>query len=409
MRFLFNTVYYKPARGGGGPVLSVSSLAEALVRRGHNVVVAASDLDIPGRILVECGRDIEIEGVMVRYFSAQRTLLQRTGIPAFAKATVFRFGAEFGAWLDAIGPRCDVIHSHISYLWSNWPCSVYAQRHRKVYLYHQRGNLDPARLKRGRWKKMVYLWLRERPIMRRADALIALTLREVETYRALGLSNRVEVIPNGFDESAVLRPVSAGGRLNALFTALQEAPLLLFLSRIHPVKNPEIFVEAFIQAARANPNIHAMLAGPDEANMVANLLNRVRSAGLIDRFHYVGALYGDEKNAALRRADCFVLPTEAEGFSMALLEALAAECVVLTTKGACFPEIETVGAGKILEPTANDFAQAIQQIIGDGRTAMKLMGAKGRELVRSKYSWDQVAARYEALCLELHVGGKNRG
>ena len=188
MRFLFNTVHYKPARGAGGPILSVSSLAEALVRHGHDVLVAASDLDIPGRLPVEYGRDVEIEGVVVRYFAAKRTVLQRTGIPAFAKSGVFRFGPEFGAWLRAVGPRCDVIHSHISYTWTNRPCSLYAQRHRKVYLYHQRGNLDPVRLKRGRWKKMAYFWLRERPIMRRADVLIALTTHEIDSFRALGLT-----------------------------------------------------------------------------------------------------------------------------------------------------------------------------------------------------------------------------
>lgn len=401
MKFLFNTVYYKPARGGGGPVFSVSSLAEALVKRGHTVFVAASDLDIPGRLSVEFGRDVEIEGVMVRYFAAMPTLLQRTGIPAFSKSAVFCFGSEFATWLNEVGPQCDVIHSHISYTWTNRPCSIYAARHRKVFLYHQRGNMDPIRLRRGRWKKMAYLWFKELPIMRRADALIALTARELDSFRALGLSNRIEVIPNGFDQAVREVVLSAEEFSSELRGITVDATTFLFLSRLHPVKGPEIFVDAFIQAARANREIHAMLAGPDEAHLVDGLLARVKNAGLSERFHYLGILHGDEKMDILQRADVFVLPTEAEGFSMVLLEALAAECAVLTTYGAYFPEIAAIGAGRILNRSVDEFAAGMLEMAKLGRPKIREMGRRGRDLVHSNYSWENIAVRYEALCTEL--------
>ena len=43
MRILFAVHGYKPAWRVGGPILSVSWLAEALVRRGHEVTVFTSD------------------------------------------------------------------------------------------------------------------------------------------------------------------------------------------------------------------------------------------------------------------------------------------------------------------------------------------------------------------------------
>src|SRR4029077_7836067 len=79
MRFLFNTVFYKPAKGGGGPIHSVSSFAEELVRRRADVTVATSNRDIPGSIEVATSLDHWIEGVRVRYFEARPTRLQRTG------------------------------------------------------------------------------------------------------------------------------------------------------------------------------------------------------------------------------------------------------------------------------------------------------------------------------------------
>jgi hypothetical protein len=96
MRFLFNTVCYKPAKAGGGPIHSVSSLAEELVRRGHDVTVVASNLDIPGRLAVDTERDYAIDGVKVRYFKARPTVLQHW-TTMFTKAGVYPLEPEFGA------------------------------------------------------------------------------------------------------------------------------------------------------------------------------------------------------------------------------------------------------------------------------------------------------------------------
>ncbi|MCX6924754.1 MAG: glycosyltransferase [Verrucomicrobia bacterium] len=377
MRFLFNTVYYKPARGGGGPIYSVSALAEELVRRGHEVTVVASDLDIPGRLDVRCDLEYEVEGVRVRYFWAKPT----------------------------------IIDSQISFTCSNGPCSRLARRYGKPYLYHQRGDLDPIRLKRGRLKKAVYMALVEKPIMRRARALIALTQREVESFRAVGLKNRVEVIPNGIDPPSLQKEgLRTSAETKCLVEGLGDAPVFLWMSRVHPVKGPQVFVDAFIRAAQRNPRLHGVIAGPDEVGMLSGLLSRVRGAGLTERFQYAGILHGDDKMALLQRADCFVFPTEAEGFSMVLLEALASGCAVLTSKGAYFDQIESAGAGRIVGCSGGDFADGILQMAALGRKGMADMGRKGMDLVRASYSWASIGRKYEALCQELVAanGAANR-
>lgn len=86
---------------------------------------------------------------------------------------------------------------------------------------------------------------------------------------------------------------------------------------------------------------------------------------------------------------------------MVLLEAMAHGCAVLTTQGAYFDEIQSVGAGKILGRTAADFAEGIVQMAAIGRKGMRELGLKGLDLVQKSYSWTRIGKEYESLCREL--------
>lgn len=351
--------------------------------------------------------DHEANGVRVRYFDAKPTLLQKTRLPLFTKSTIFRFGPEFGQWVQKNSIQYDVVNSHIAFTHSNNICSRAAKRHGKIYLYHQRGNLDPVRLRRGRLKKKLYIYMIEKPIMRRADALIALTERERASYLALGLKGPIAVIPNGIDASVFEKEVRPTDSTARVLAKIGEAPTFLWMSRVHSVKGPDIFVDAFIRCARSSPQVHALMAGPDESQLMRALSQRVTAAGLASRFHYVGLVAGDDKVALLRRADCFVLPTEAEGFSMVLLEAMAAGCAILTTEGACFRDLQDVGAGRILERHPDDFAEAMTELAALGRPTMRDMAENGVRLVRQAYSWTKIAVKYEELCRGLCARAEN--
>lgn len=406
MRFLFNSSFYWPAYQMGGPIYSVAGLAEELVRRGHRVTVLVCDRDVE-KMDVDLERGAERNGVRVRYFEASPTLLQRTGIPAFAKSGAYRFGPEFHRWVRANVGRFDVVHSQISFLYSSAACSREARRRGKVYLYNQRGNLDPVRLRRGWLKKRVFIELIEKPIMRRADALIALTDYEAGSYRALGCRQRIEVIPNGIDPGWARRPEASrvDGAMRATLERLGDRPAFLFMSRIHPTKGPELFAEAFARLAAEDPEPVALVAGVDEVGLLAeSVLPRMRQAGLAERFLYVGPARGDTKLALLRRADALVLPTLSEGFSMAVLEAMACGCAVLTTPGAHFPDIAAAGAGLLVERTAEGILGGLRAMAADGRRLPREMGERARRLIHSKYSWSVIAERYEELCRELRAG-----
>ena len=101
---------------------------------------------------------------------------------------------------------------------------------------------------------------------------------------------------------------------------------------------------------------------------------------------------GALKHALLRRADLFCLPSDAEGFSMAILEALAAGTAVLISPGCHFDEVERAGAGAVVDAAPGALAAALAELLAD-RRRLSSMGARGLDLVRATYTWDSVADR----------------
>lgn len=402
MHFLFNTSTYKPAYKEGGPIHSVSSLAEELVKRGHHVTVMAPNLDLGEKMDIDTEKLHCINGVDVKFFDTSPSLMQRSRLPYLSKARTYRIDKSFIPWLESIGPSVDVFDSHITYLPANHSISRYAKKHKKVYFYHQRGNLDPIRLRIGLLKKYVFLYFREIPIMKRADVLIGLTPYEEMSFRRLIPNARTVCIPNGISFNEVSEDnVEVCSSIATLTELFGNKPVFYWMSRIHETKGAKIFVEAVIQAMENGNDFHAVISGPDELGLEKSLKNIVNQAELGNFIHFTGPVKGAEKLALLNRSDVFVLPTISEGFSMVLLEALFCRCAVLTTSGAYFDEIESAGAGSIINRDVDAFAQAIQDCCRLGRKALAAKGKMGRALVEDKYTWNKIGDAYFGLAEEL--------
>lgn len=402
MNFLFNTSAYRPAFKQGGPLHSVPALAEEIVRRGHQVWVSAPNTDLGERMDVDLECEHSVDGVRVRFFESRPTILKQSRIPYLAKSGTYRFGPEFQEWIDAIGPKIDVFHSQITFLPCSSAVSRYASRNNKVYFYHQRGNLDPVRLAIGKAKKLAYIKLVEQRIMRRADALLALTEYERKSFARFAPDNRSAVIPNGIAEDFGRKTeLLATDSIRGLLQSFGSKPVFLCMSRIHPTKGQDIFVDAAIQALKTDGDFFAIVAGPDEVGIEAGLRQKVSESGLTDRILFTGSVAGDDRLALLQRADGFVLPTLSEGLSMALLEASACECAVLTTPGAYFDEIADYGAGRIVSRDVDSTTAGLLDFSKRGRDNLGEMGKCGRKLVMEKFTWGSIAEKYLDLAAEI--------
>jgi glycosyltransferase involved in cell wall biosynthesis len=108
---------------------------------------------------------------------------------------------------------------------------------------------------------------------------------------------------------------------------LLDKPLVVFTSRLDPIKRPLDALRIFAEVSDEFSTAALVMVGVgSELDSVRDEAERL---GLTDRVHCAG--YRTDIPDWLAAATVWILPTERENFSLAVLEALAAGCVVLST------------------------------------------------------------------------------
>ena len=100
-----------------------------------------------------------------------------------------------------------------------------------------------------------------------------------------------------------------------------------------------------------------------------------------------------------QNAKAFIYPSLYEGFGLPLLEAMANNCPIITSKTSSIPEV--VGeAAKYFNPlSTDDIIYAIESVVYSDSIADKLISL-GKEKIKS-FSWKQCAINTERVYHEL--------
>jgi glycosyltransferase involved in cell wall biosynthesis len=362
----------------GGPMLITSHIAAAQAMLGHDVHVMTyrSQDDGVQRIIEENSRQNGFDRVtqhLLPYISWRERVLGNDALKLAKK----------------IVPEMDALHIHG--IWE--PQLIHAARvarnYRIPYIVLLHGMLLPWAIQRGNWKKRLVLVLGAKKMLE--NGILQFGSRDEETAtRALGHTNPGVIIPNGTspEEVADLPPA---GTIRKLRPTLGDNPYVLFLGRLHEQKGIDLLLPAFRIVSKKIPNAKLVIAGPDYGHS-AEIQAQITFNGLEDRLILTGPIFGAEKLAALRDASCFCSPSRHEGFSLAILEALACGVPVVISPECHFPEVAEAGAGLIppLEPPA--IAEALCRMLEDVEFRNNAATA-ARNLVFTKYTWMQVAER----------------
>lgn len=199
---------------------------------------------------------------------------------------------------------------------------------------------------------------------------------------------RIEVCYTGVEAPA---PDAAGRRqaLRGRLQVPQETPVLVYAGRICAQKRPAMLAEILRQLAALGVAFSCLVVGDGE--LLPALRRQVRRYGLKQRVQFFGTVNHAKWLEILEAADIFLLPSEYEGISVALYEAMAREVVPVVSAVGGQPEVVTPDCGVLVPPgkgEAGIYVSVLSELINDpARRAA--MARAGRSRIQANFSLDQ--------------------
>jgi len=356
----------------GGPTKVVCELAEILAQKGISVAIFSPVKRKAGEQIYHSKR------VDVRLFSQGCASKWWTG-----------YSADLAKALNDEASDFDLVHIHEIWHYPHYAAAMAAEKAGKPYIVTVHGSLDPWCLGRKYFKKRIFSLFCERRILRGAAAIQSLTKKETEDIKNFGVSAPIVKIPNGIDIKE-FQELPAHEDFEREHVGLRDKQVILFLSRIHVKKGLDILAKAFGHIARKRDDVRLVIGGPDNDNYQRQVEDMLKKENVLQKTVFTGMLTGVQKLSALARADIFVLPSYSEGFSMAVLEAMACGLPVIVTDQCNFPEIIPADAGIVIRSDARQLAKALESLLNDSCLRDRI-GKNAKKLISEKFTLEAIA------------------
>lgn len=237
--------------------------------------------------------------------------------------------------------------------------------------------------------------------VRGATRVLCVSQQIAEDVRALvGATKKLAVVHNAVDTDYFAEQPRVCFREQQGLSG--EAVIVGSIALFQPRKRLDVVIEAFDKVAARNRNLWLVLAGTGAT--LDRCKEQARRTSVSSRILFPGVIGGEVKRAFLRECDIFVAPSESEGHSIAVLEAMAAGCVLLLSD--IGPNRETITHnvhGLLCQTDAVSLAGAMERLVRDARLRRSLSAA-ARQRAEEGFSWRarrrRVRALYEELLLE---------
>jgi glycosyltransferase involved in cell wall biosynthesis len=240
-----------------------------------------------------------------------------------------------------------------------------------------------------------FIWPYFKQVFKKANKIQAISTYLRDWAKDMGATCPVEVVPNGVDLDVFLHQDHNfdGFKIKQRLGLKASDKVIISASRLVPKNGLEDLIKAMSQLPN---NTHLLLAGEGPLKKPLTLL--VQNLELKERVHFLGSVEHKDLAKYFWASDIFCRPSLSEGLGVAFLEAMAASLPVVATKVGGIPDFlqdgETGLFCKVKDP--KDIAKQINRVLEDDSLAMRL-SKNGRELVKERYSWDQVSVEMNKL------------
>jgi glycosyltransferase involved in cell wall biosynthesis len=246
--------------------------------------------------------------------------------------------------------------------------------------------LDWQRTKWGRIASSV-LRLGEHAAVHFPNATMVVSRTLEDRFRSR-FQAKISYIPNGTS----LRQNGTSSHLNEW--GVEPGKYILFLGRLSPEKNCHLLIEAY---ENLKTTVKLVLAGGSSySDSYAATLRQHET----DQIRILDWVTGDALDELLTNACLFVLPSDLEGLSLALLDAMGAGVCVLTSD---IPENRELvdGAGYTFKPgNVLDLEKMLRLLVANPELRDDA-AKKAKERIRQDYLWPNVTKQIEQVYLDL--------
>ena len=243
---------------------------------------------------------------------------------------------------------------------------------------------------RSIWLKRIYNLIIGKSIVRNAYGWIAVTEGEFPHFEKYGVPPAcVKVIPNGVDEKDYPNVDAAEFRRRL---GIPDAPIILFMGRLNPIKGPDLLLQAFLQARHVFPNHHLVFAGPD-GGLLAALRETVERSGVNGFVHFTGYVGGADKSAAYHTAELLAVPSRQEAMSIVAIEAGFCGTPVLLTDQCGFGDVRSIDFRLEVTATVAGIAAGLTSLLAETKVLADI-SPLWLNYVKQHHSWSALVPEY---------------
>ena len=379
--------YYPYVDEGGRPT-KVRAITKRLVLRGHSVMVLTANHDRRGGHSDEDWTPDQ-DGADVIYLPSHihfRTVTLNLGMLPFCLKSLRKFD------LVHVYGIYDLLGITIAYFCRQWGIP---------YVVEPMGMFQP--IVRSIGLKKLYHCLWGRKLVSGASRILATSNQErLELLAGDVPDSKIIVRRNGIEKPEY---IPRCGTFRQHWKIPPAAQMVLFLGRIVAKKSLDLLLRAFALLRSNNDSAVSLvlvLAGPEERDGYRRQLDILsEQLGVSQRIIYTGPIYGDDKWAAYREADLFVLPSENENFGNTVAESVACETpVVITDRCGIAPFIGD-RVGLVVPHGVEPVYGAIRRLLTDRVLYRGFVG--NCPAVAQELSWDQPIELLEKIYRQIMV------
>ena len=371
MNILFTIRYFYPFIGGTEK--QALTLASCLVKKGVNVKIITSRFERQWP-KYEIINDVEV----IRLFSPKIKVLG---------ALIFLF--HLAVYLIKNGKNFSLIHTfQIGYTSSvSILLSILLRKPSIIKLASSGWGGDIQRARETFFGK-IFLFM-----ARKASVIITLsTTVEQELIEEKIDPSKICLIPNGVDLER-FKEIEGKSQLRKEL-GIADKKTIIYTGRLSYEKGVDYLIRSFSKLNwEANCQLIIIADGPERGNIIW-LLDHYQLSKSVILIQEV-----DDVVSYLNAADLFVLPSQYEGLSNSLLEAMACGLPVISTRVGGSIDIIEDGINGLLVDVDNEeqFTKAILRVFNDSLLAISL-GKNARQTIVMQYDLDKISETY----LELY-------